>query len=72
MKKFILGFILFALIAVVFLFLTDFSLVKKLIGYNLPETTNIPVVSPDSKDSKDGLGFLSVPDGFKISIAAKD
>lgn len=66
MKKAVLGFILFLLIIVGYLFLTDFSLVKKLVGYNILIPTELPVVSPDGE-----LDFLNVPEGFKISIAVK-
>lgn len=85
MKKAILGFVLFILISVVYSFWTDFRLVfrlaqdgelveaiKKLVGYNVPETTDFPIARPDIDKNKDGLGFLNVPAGFKISVVAKD
>lgn len=72
MKKTIVGFILFVLVIAGYSFWTNFVLIKKLVGYNVPETTNPPVAKPDIDDNKDGLGFLSVPEGFKISIAAED
>lgn len=42
---------------------------KKLISYNVPEQTDLPV-EPILVDSS--LSFLKIPDGFKISIIAKD
>lgn len=66
MKKSVSGFVLFVLIAAVYLFWTDFSLVKRFIGYNVPAQTDLPVIRPDGS-----LDFLSVPEGFKISIVAK-
>lgn len=72
MKKTIVGFILFVFIALVYFFWTDFGLIKKLIGYNVPETIDPPIARPDIDDKKDGLGFLTVPEGFKISIVAED
>ena len=71
MKKASLGFVLFILVIAAYSFWTDFSLVKRLIGYNVPETTDPPIAKPDIDDNKDGLGFLNVPEGFKISVAAK-
>lgn len=70
MKKAVLGVVLFILAIVVYLFLTDFSLVKRLVGYNVPDTTEAPLANPDINNDQDGLGFLNVPDGFKVSIAA--
>lgn len=71
MKKATLGFVLFILIFVVYLFWTDFGLVKRLIGYNVPETADQPISKPDIDNGDNGLGFLNVPDGLKISIVAK-
>ena len=71
MKKTTLGFVLFISVIAMYSFWTDFSLVKKLVGYNVPETTDLPIARPDIDDDKDGLGFLSVPEGFRISVAAK-
>ncbi len=71
MKKAILGFILFVLVIAVYSFWTDFGLVKRLIGYNVPETTDPSIAKPDIDDEEDGLGFLNVPEGFRISIVAK-
>lgn len=70
MKKAVFGFILLVLVIAVYLFSTDFGLVKKLVGYNVPAITSPKISSPQSEG--DGLGFLDVPDGFKISVAAKD
>ena len=84
MKKAILGVTLFVLAIVAYSFWTDFALVlrltkdgefiesiKRLVGYNVPETTDLPIARPDIDDDQDGLGFLNVPEGFRISVAAK-
>lgn len=65
MKKAIFGFTLFILVVGVYLFWTDFGLIKKLIRYNVPRQTEPPVVLSGGE-----LDFLNVPDGFKISVAA--
>ena len=70
MKKAVFGFILFGVIIAAYLFWTDFSLVKKLVGYNVPGTTDRPVSKPKIDNNDNGLGFLNVPEGFRISIAA--
>src|SRR3989344_3821373 len=70
MKRAPFGVVLFTLILGIYLFWSDFGLVKKFFGYNVPAITTPPVVSPDLND-KDGLGFLSVPDGFRISVAVR-
>jgi glucose/arabinose dehydrogenase len=67
MKKIIIILLVAAVIAV-YLFLSDFSLVKKLVGYNIPEFKELKTVT----DSDDSLSFLDIPDGFNISIVAKD
>ena len=72
MRKAVLGFILFILAIATYSFWGDFSLIKRLIGYNVPEITDIPIAKPKIDNSQDGLGFLNVPEGFKISITAKD
>lgn len=69
MKKAILGIVLFVAVAVGYLFWTDFNLVKKFIGYNAPEFKEPEIVVPD-KDA--GLSFLDIPEGFKITVAAKE
>ena len=51
-----------------YLFFTDFGLVKKLVGYNVPEFKKPETVSVDGGE----LAFLDIPDGFKISVIAKD
>ena len=56
----------------VYLFRTDVGLVKKLVGYNVPEITDQPISKPEVDNNDNGLGFLNVPDGFKISVAAKN
>ena len=58
MKKAILGFILFVLVVVIYSFWTDFKLAKRLVGYNVPVDN--------------GLRFLNIPEGFKITVVAKD
>ena len=55
----------------VYLFRTDFGLVKRLIGYNVPEIAGQPISKLEVDNNDNGLGFLNVPDGFKISVAAK-
>ncbi len=63
MKKAVLGLVLFVLIFVGYLFLTNFRLTKKLVGFNLPVQTEISNAEPS---------FLKLPDGFKITIVAKN
>ena len=70
MKKGYIILVLFILL-VTYLFWTDFRLVKYLIGYNVPET-GPSITEPGIDDNKSGLGFLNVPERFKISIIAKD
>src|SRR3989344_6976741 len=70
MKKGYIILVLFILLAS-YLFWTDFGLVKYLIGHNVPET-GLSITEPDMDDNKSCLGFLNVPDRFKISIIAKD
>lgn len=67
MKKYILT-ILILVVAAIFYYLGGVGVVKKLIGYNVPEF-NEPktTISPD----ENGLSFLNIPEGLKISIAAK-
>ncbi len=72
MKKVILGIVLLILAVAGYLFLTNFSLVKRLVGYNVPTSTGLPVTNPDVNNKSKGLEFLNVPEGFKISIAVKD
>lgn len=67
MQKVILGFILLIVVAGTSLFLTDFSLLKKLTGDNLPDLKE-PKFTTSKKD--DSLAFLKVPEGFQISVAA--
>ncbi len=69
MKKVILGFILTLLVVGAYLFWIDFGFVKRLIGYNIPDLTTPPDVTPSLGD---GLGFLSVPEGFNVSVIAND
>ncbi len=80
MKKAIFGVVLFITISVVYLFLSDFSLVlrftqdgefiesiKKLVGYNAPEFKEPETVPVDGGE----LPFLGIPERFEISIIAK-
>ena len=60
MKKAILGVILFTLIAVVYFLWSN----------NKKSVEQQPITKPDINENDSGLGFLTVPDGFKISIAA--
>lgn len=70
MKKRYIILILFGLSAA-YLFWTDFGFIKKLFDYNAPTITS-PKISSPKLDSEDKvLGFLNVPDGFKVSIAVK-
>ncbi|MBI2676583.1 MAG: PQQ-dependent sugar dehydrogenase [Candidatus Yanofskybacteria bacterium] len=68
MKKAIFGVVLFVVVSVVYLFLSDFSLVKKLIGYNIPQLKEPKTVSENGGE----LSFLDIPEGFEISVVAKD
>src|SRR3989338_6440375 len=70
MKKAVLGVVLFLLIGSTYFLVINFSLIKKLVGYNVPDTTEQPTTEPDINREEGGLGFLTVPDGFKISIVA--
>ena len=70
MKKSLLAIVLLILFgASVYLFKTDFRLVKKLVGYNVPDLTTPPEVTSIQRG---GLDFLSVPDGFSVSVVAKE
>lgn len=53
----------------IYLFNTDFGLLKKLVGYNVPPLTDSPSVKTQNGE---GLDFLSVPDGFSVSVIAED
>ncbi|MBI2057835.1 MAG: PQQ-dependent sugar dehydrogenase [Candidatus Yanofskybacteria bacterium] len=67
MKKAIFGVVLFVVISVVYLFLSDFSLIKKLIGYNTPQLKEPKTVLENGGE----LSFLDIPEGFEISVVAK-
>src|SRR3989344_3446839 len=67
MKKAFFSFILLVLAAIFYLFWTDLALVKKLIGNKVPTPSESPAVV-----YKEELDFLSMPEGFKISVIAKD
>lgn len=60
---------LLALVALfAYLFFTDFGLIKKFIGYNVP-----PIETPQpSNIDGSSLSFLKVPGGFKIDVFARD
>jgi len=65
-KKALFGVVLFVLASGVYLFWSDFGLVKKFIGYKIPTLTKQPTA-----DSGSDLSFLSLPEGFKISVVAE-
>ena len=67
MKKVLFGVVLFVLVLGGYLFWSGFSLVKKFIDYEVPTLTEKPTASSDSDPS-----FLSLPEGFEISVVAKD
>ena len=71
MKNRRIVFILIGLLAV-YLFWTNFDFIKNLINRNLRSATSPKISSPDIDSKDNGLGFLNVPEGFKISVAAKD
>ena len=54
-----------------YLFWTNLNFVKRLIGYNVPTSTGFPVTNPKIDNNDNGLGFLNVPEGFKVTVAAK-
>lgn len=62
------------IVVVVFIFIfgvfsrTDWRLLKKLAGYNVPVLTETPYVSPSLSDAN----FLKLPAGFSVSVFAKD
>lgn len=62
--------ILVGICAVVLFFLgkSDWNLLKKLAGYNVPNLTETPYVSPSLSE----VNFLKLPAGFSISVFAKD
>lgn len=62
--------ILGSICAVVLFFLgkSDWNLIKKLVGYNVPTLTETPYVSPSLSDAN----FLKLPAGFSVSVFAKD
>src|SRR3989344_3438910 len=72
MKKTILGFVLFIVVIAIYSFWTDFALVKRLVGYNVSKIEGPPIAKPKINTNEDGLGFLTVPEGFKISVGAAD
>ena len=66
MKKALFGVVLFALILGGYLFWSDFGLIKRFVGYEVPMLTKQPTT-----DSDDNLPFLNLPEGFEISVIAK-
>src|SRR3989344_1072758 len=56
----------------VYLFWTDFDLFKKIINYNVPLVDDPQISDPDISDEDDDLGFLNLPEGFKITIIAEN
>ena len=50
-----------------YLFFTDFSLIKKFVGYGTPEFKEPETVSVDGGE----LSFLDIPEEFEISVVAK-
>ncbi len=50
-----------------YLYRTDFSLVKRLVGYNVPEKTELPLDRPLGSN----LDYLTLPSELKISIFAE-
>jgi len=60
--------LLLILVFLIYLFFTDFSLFKKMVGYDVPFFKK-SIVSPTS-DSL--LSFLKLQDGFKIDVFEKD
>lgn len=67
MKKITFSISLSLIAFVGYMFLTDFRLIKKLVGYNVPARTDVMI-----EDSSETQQFLKVPEGLKISIAAKE
>src|SRR3990167_3317844 len=68
MNKKISLFVLSVIVVGVYLFFTGFGLVKKFVGYNMPEFKEPEAVLVDGGE----LSFLDIPEGFEISIVAKD
>ncbi len=62
------AFFIVILVFLAYLFFTDFYLLKKLAGYDLPQFKK-PIVSQTSDSS---LSYLKLPEGFKINTFAKD
>lgn len=71
MKKIILILTSLIFISLGYLFWKEPGLAKRLLGYNIPTSTELPVVDPNINNKDNGLGFLNVPEGFKVSISAK-
>ena len=68
MVKKIIALVIVVVIAA-YLHFFGFQQIKKLVGYNVPEQTSLPIEPiPDGSS----LPFLKIPDGFRISVIAKD
>src|SRR3989344_1865598 len=68
MKKAIFGVILFVFVSVVYLFLSNFGLIKKLVGYNIQQFKEPKTVSVNGGE----LSFLNIPEELEVSVIAKD
>ena len=68
MKKAFFGVVLFISVSVAYLFISDFGLIKKWVGYNMLEFKEPEMVLPNGEEPL----FLNVADGFTISIVARD
>lgn len=55
-----------------YLIVAGFNLIKKSVGNGTLSVTEPQIVSPGEDDQSNGLGFLNLAEGFKISVAAKD
>lgn len=65
--KKIMVLILVVLAVGVYFFITDFQILKKIVGYNVPGTTSRPSPGPSGE-----LGFLTLSGNLSISVFAKD
>lgn len=72
MKKYVLAFSVVLVLILGYLYWTGFDLVKKIIGFNVPTVEGPKISKPKLSQDDSGLGFLSLPEGFQISIAAGD
>lgn len=65
-------FIVFISTLFVYLFWANSDLIKKIVGYNAPAVEGPEISNPGRDENDEGLGFLNVPDGFRISVAAEN